>query len=935
MGNQAARKGGGMKEDRPFSNDPRLLRPRAEERLAAVPAAAPDDVLEPLSPDSLRLIHELQVHQIELEMQGEELLKTQGELEAGLERYRSLYDFAPVGYLSLDRAGAIRQVNLCGARLLGADRSQLVAGRLVSFLAPSSRPTFEAFLATAFEARVKQTCELETLSAGDMPRWLEIAASVADGADECKVVAKDVSERRRAEERIQRLNRVLEVLSRTSRIIIRGKNIRAVFKRACRVAVEIGGYRRAGIGRLEPDVSIVSAMAWAGVAENEGRDVPVFPLAASEAADPVISALRKGKHVVCSDLESAPRKRAWREIAEQSGSRSVAVFPLRLRGQVCGALSLFAGDPDFFCDEEIAMLDELAQDLSFAWEQAEAEESRKVMDLALRESEERYRTLFAGSRDAVMVLTEDEGFGAGNPATIELFRCRDEEDFKGRTPEDLSPDTQPDGAPSAVKMGQMMNLALETGSHFFEWTYRRTDGSEFPATVLLSRVEIDGRPVFYSTVRDISLEKHAEAERKKLEAQLLQAAKMEAVGRLAGGVAHDFNTLLTVILGNATLAMDENPDERVGRFLVDIERSAHRATAVTSQLLAYSRRHVVELRVLDINAVVPSIVNMLRRLLGENVHVEMSLAPCLWPVKVESSLTEQIIMNLALNARDAMPEGGEVTIETRNVSVEPEDPEDIGTMSFGGDSSSEGRHRVSQCLPDLPPGDYVVLSVSDTGTGMDEATLAQLFEPFFTTKQAAGTGLGLSTVHRMVKQHKGRIEVKSAPGEGTTFAVYLPRSRQRLVDDATTSARATLPRGTETLLLVEDDPDLAAIQRLFLEPLGYTLLLAATGESALRVADGHDGPIHLLVTDVGLPGINGPELARRLVEARPETPVLFVSGYTQDALGHEGLVEESVRFLAKPYSRKKLAYGVRAALDEGRTPSATTGMVSVDSPDGP
>ncbi len=426
-----------------------------------------------------------------------------------------------------------------------------------------------------------------------------------------------------------------------------------------------------------------------------------------------------------------------------------------------------------------------------------------------------------------------------------------------------------------------------------EYRFRHKDGSYhwIHDEARLTR-DAGGRPVeVFGSWVDIT-------ERKGLEMQLLQAQKMEAVGQLAGGVAHDFNNVLTAIAGYAELLREDLPGEDARRGdAEEIIRATERAAALTRQLLAFSRRQVLAPRVLDLNTVVASVDNMLRRLIAADVELRTALAPELGAVRADPGQLEQVIMNLVVNARDAMPRGGKLTIETANAEL---------------DESYALEH------PAVMAGPYVMLAVSDSGVGMDGITQARIFEPFFTTKEKGkGTGLGLATVYGIVKQSGGNIWLYSEPGRGTTFKIYLPRVDQPIELPAPTPAARETPRGTETVLLVEDDEAVRALARKMLAAHGYTILAAPSGADALELAASHAGPIHLLVTDVVLPGISGRELAARFESVRPGLKVLYTSGYTDEAVVHHGVLDAGIAFLQKPFSSGSLARKVRETLDSG------------------
>jgi PAS domain S-box-containing protein len=425
-----------------------------------------------------------------------------------------------------------------------------------------------------------------------------------------------------------------------------------------------------------------------------------------------------------------------------------------------------------------------------------------------------------------------------------------------------------------------------------EFHNRRKDGTLFWARASISPIRNEAGAVSHF----VAVEEDITAQR-MMEEQLRLAQKMEAVGRLAGGVAHDFNNLLTVINGHAQLLMEQaSPQDPQYSHLREILKGGERAAGLTRQLLTFSRKQVLSLRSLDLNAVIGDIQKMLRRLIGEDVELQIKAGSQLGPVMADPGQIEQIVMNLAVNARDAMPRGGRLMIETANASLD---------------------ERYVQAHPGATPGRYVMLAVRDTGHGMDARTLANAFEPFFTTKEPGkGTGLGLATVYGIVTQFAGHISVESEMGQGTTFHVYLPRLDQK----AGAREEKEEPRGdvsgSETILVVEDETGVRSLIQAALESKGYRALVAGDSEEAERIAGRHQGPLDLLLTDVIMPGRNGKALAESLASSRPGLKVLYISGYTADVIGHHGVLESGVSFLPKPFTSSSLLRKVREVLEK-------------------
>src|SRR5271157_478831 len=541
------------------------------------------------------------------------------------------------------------------------------------------------------------------------------------------------------------------------------------------------------------------------------------------------------------------------------------------------------------------------QQSEFYRERYEAEIERRALEeraaKALQESESRFRAIFEQAAIGMADSSLDARFIRVNQRFCKILGYSREE-LLGRTFRDI---THPDDlARDAQLVAQL--LKGETSGFAVEKRYLRKDGGVVWANLLLSLLRSpSGDPLnFVAVVEDITAQKRAEDERRNLERQLLQAQKMESVGRLAGGVAHDFNNHLTVIGGYCAMLLDEmHPGDPLREPVEEILLAGNRAAALTQQLLAFSRKQVAEPRVISLNQVVGDSLKMLSRLIGDDVEIVTHFDADLGSVVVDPSQINQVLMNLAINARDAMPAGGRIVVETSNTEI---------------DEGYAAQHAG------VVPGHYVLLSISDTGAGMSQEVVQHIFEPFFTTKDiGAGTGLGLSMVYGIVKQAGGWIWVYSEPGQGSTFKVYLPRAGGAPEPLPASVSAAEDLRGTETVLVVEDQPDVRKLTLAILESQGYRLLEAASGSEALALSELYPEPIHLLITDVVMPGMTGRELATRLSALRPSLKTLYTSGYTANAIGHEGALNPGEAYLPKPFSPAQLAAKVREVLSPSPT----------------
>ncbi|MHB8868656.1 MAG: hybrid sensor histidine kinase/response regulator [Thermoleophilia bacterium] len=694
--------------------DPEELRRRA----MALLAGSTLEEFERMSEADVRaLAHELRVHQVELEMQNEELRRALLERDEALDTYTDLYDFAPIGLVTFDVDGRIVEANLTAAALLSVYRGSFVGATLQSFLAVDSLPVFDRFRRSIIATGAKRGCDLEALA--------------SDGRH----------------------------------LILR-----------------------------------VDGLAYAHGSGSPGR------------------------------IRAA--------LTDVSTSRE--------------------------------------------------------MERALRENEEHFRSVVENAGDAIITVDAAGAVVLWNQAAATMFG-RTFNEMRGRSLSAIMPEGLQSLHTSALRRAAASHGSRGSGATL-EQIGVRADGKEFPVELTLARWSAGSGEFFTGIVRDLSERRRAQEEHERLEEQLRQALKMEAIGRLAGGVAHDMNNMLTPILGYAEILLEDTPETDSRRAdLQEILGAATRARDLTRQLLAFARKQTLDMQVLDLNAVVHGFQKMLSRMLRDNVSLELRLAPLLGVVRGDVGQVEQVLLNLVLNAQDALPNGGVISVATDETVV----------RDVGSDAHQE-----------LLPGSYVVMTVSDDGHGMSPEVLEHLFEPFYTSKlKGRGTGLGLATVYGIVKQHGGEIFVQSELDRGSVFRVYLPHTEGAPPVAELPEEGERVPRGTETILIVEDQDRVRHVASQALRRYGYHTLEASSGDNALEVAAAQEGPIHLLLTDVVMPGMNGPELASRLRDAYPGVAVLFMSGYAGEVLGRDGTLDADVELIMKPFSVRDLATRIRRALD--------------------
>ena len=682
------------------------------------------------------------------------------------------------------------------------------------------------------------------------------------------------------EEQLARANRTLAGLYRIAKTLNTATSEQEVVEQVLERAIELPGVQAGWIILREGDAAFRLAGA-------RGLPPALHAPGAMEGDCLCRRRLLSGELSQVANIQEC--ERLQKAQGDTRGLRCHASIPLWVGDRTVGLMNLVGSQEGLFRDEELQVLNGIGNQiaLALARTQLHAELERRVEErtAALQRSEERYRTLTESAEDVIFVLDREARVEYINTAGASHFGAPSDR-IVGRRLSDLFP------ADVAEPLGANVDRVYGTGKSVRTEDRLLLQNREqwFDMRLVPIKEQHETFRTIFGIGRNIT-------EQRRLTQQFQQAQKMEAVGQLAGGVAHDFNNLLSAILGYSELLLEEmSEDDRRRQDLEQIQKAGRSAELLTRQLLAFSRKQILEPVVLDLNDIVGNVDRMVRRLIGENIKVIARLDPELGRVKADAGQIEQIIVNLAVNARDAMPEGGTLTIETANVDLD---------------------EHYAHTHPSTIPGRHVMLAVSDTGTGMDEQTQSHLFEPFFTTKEKGkGTGLGLATVYGIVKQSGGSIWVYSEPGHGTSFKIYLSRVEGAAAGPPV-AARLSVrtPTGTETVLLVEDHDGLRALARKILERYAYIVLEAANGDEALRIGESHHGTIHLLLTDVVMPGMSGHALADRLSVLRPAMRCLYTSGYTDDAIVHHGVLAAGTAFLQKPYTPETLARKVRAVLD--------------------
>jgi PAS domain S-box-containing protein len=681
------------------------------------------------------------------------------------------------------------------------------------------------------------------------------------------------TERTRAEEALAAYAQRQAVVAEIGRLALTGGELEDLFAEAVSLVARTLGVEYGKVLELLPDGDALILRA--GVGWKKEYPVGQATVSAGQESQAGFTLL-SDEPVVVEDLRTETRF-SGAPLLRAHGVVSGMSVIIRGRERPYGVLGAHTASARRFTTDDVNFLRAVANVLAEAI-------GRKRAEDAMRQSESQFRALFENALDAVLIANDEGAYVDANPAACDLLGVSYNEVI-GRTINDFTENDNP------VAATRMLDQFLKEGTLRGELRLRRPDGSlvevEFSATANF----LPGRHL--ALLRDVT-------ERRKLEEQFRQSQKLESVGMLAGGIAHDFNNILTVITGYSELTLRRlDKVDPLARNVVEIKKAAERAASLTRQLLAFSRKQVLQPKVLDLNSVIVNIEKMLGRLVGEDMELRTSPGVGLGKVKADPGQVEQVILNLVVNARDAMPKGGKITIETANIYL---------------DEAYARRHIAVQ------PGWYVMLAVTDTGQGMDAETQKYIFEPFFTTKeQGKGTGLGLSTVYGIVKQSGGNLWVYSEVGVGTSFKIYLPLVDEQLTKPDADTAPPESVAGTETILLAEDEEMVRNLARESLKMHGYTVLEAANAGEALLICQQYKGRIDLLLTDVVMPRVSGRELAEQLVSLRPDMRVLYMSGYPDQAIVHHGILDEAIAFIGKPFTPDALAHKVVEVLQQNQS----------------
>ncbi len=1005
------------------SDTPQELRALAEERLLnkGDPTLKTQYSALSLSPEELlRLIHELSIHQIELEMQQDELVRSRMETEETLQKYTELYDFAPICHVTMGRNSTILHANLTASKLLGIDRSSLHGMPFKQFVIPEDHRKIEALLDNVFTKRVTGPIEVMLVakdpeSSANPLRTIRIDAAIPDADDGSRVILYDITEQKKIELEVERLARALLAINNCNQALIHATDEIELLQTICTTIVTTGGYRMVWVGYAEHDKEkTVRPVAQSGYDEGYIERAGITWADVPSGQGPAGTSIRTCQVSSIRNIQKDKRFLPWQIEAVKRGYASVQSLPLHYDDEVYGAITIYSEVENAFTTEETQLLSALADNLGYGISKMRTEEKKRGAENAISEKQKRFSQVLELTNAGVWEVDLESGEHIWSDELWDLYGLTrgDEKPSKELWLKSIHPDDRnemlkvvgdaeknripanfeyrvlhPDGTlrwlmakgmPILVDNGNAVRyigtsiditdrklielerkrlIDRQTGfeailnikqiglweldlltkkvfrtledarifgydSNKEHWTYKtfldhvipeeraqverqfkeaiatksnvsiecricRTDGGIRWILVTVGyQYDQQGQVRFVSGItHDITHRRRLEEESELLRIHLHHSQKMQMVGKLAGGIAHDFNNMLTVILGHTEQALGRK-DSSYGD-LKAIEQAANHSAELTRQLLAFAQKQTVNAQILDLNASTEDMLSMLRRLIGENITLTWIPGIQESLVKIAPSQVGQILTNLCVNACDAIDKIGNITIETAKIHV-------IKTECAAGHTCSI-------------PGDYITLSITDNGHGIDKKFLPHIMEPFFTTKEIGkGTGMGLATVYGIVKQSSGFLDVESEINTGTRIRIYLPLKRHGASQTGNGSIESTLIQEKETILLVDDEHDILHLCRLMLEENGYTVITAASPIEAIELAKNKCDKIKLLVTDVVMPEMSGSDLFNQLERVCPNLQVIYMSAYTSDFITRHMADIEGATFIEKPFSMPSL-----------------------------
>jgi len=804
-------------------------------------------------------------------------------------RYRYLFDHAPDVLLVLDNEGTIIDSNTSDTYPLPKD--EIIGRNISEFISKEYVESFLSNISISAEKDIHEgEIKLKREDGEIIDLWYKAVPLRDDGRTDNQILiyGRNITDRKRSREKLAHLNLVLRSIRNVNQLIVQERDPARLVQKACDELTETRGFISAWIALYNGDgqFGVLSGSGpkkdFDGLSEHM-RSGQCSPCADRIKAETGVTILDKN----CNECDMCP-------MCGENDDRVCMATRLAYGKKEFGVFFATLSESIGIDEEEVSLFTEVAGDIAFALGNLEMEAERDTAVQSLLESEKQYRLLANNTLDVIWVMGFDLIFTYVNPA-IEMMFGYTQDEWVGSSLSDHCSEEQLQMMTDIIE-DELKNIKEHMGV-VFETALIHKDGHDVP-------VEIHGAFLFdesgklaalQGTTRNITERKSAERLHEQMETDLRQAQKMEAVGRLAGGIAHDFNNMLGVILGYADLSLKRiEPDSPIQAYLQEIHTASKRSSELTRQLLTFSRKEIIQPKVINLNDTIKGQQKILTKLIGEDIEMEFILKDNLWNVEIDPVQIDQILANLAANARDAIGGVGSVIIETDNVVLD----ETYVSTHF-----------------DILPGEYVMMSFSDTGEGMDTDTLKNIFEPFFTTKKREeGTGLGLATVYGIVKQNNGTIHVYSEPEHGTTFKIYLPRCLSDTDDDREGKTVESL-EGTETILVVEDELQVLSMAKRILEQHGYTVFAIRNPVEACDFVESYTDEINLLLTDVVMPEMNGRELKQRIRVYMPDIRALYMSGYTANVIAKRGVLEEGVDFIRKPFSTEALAKKIREVLD--------------------